>query len=719
MPAPDGSAGSHRGLLLSGAAYSVLFVLLAWPWLRLATHAAPVGHLMAPADERLVPWILAWVAHALATDPAHLMDANINHPAPKQLAGLEHFLSTQVVFAPVHAVADNAVLGASVAVLLSYPLAALAMERLLLALGCLRGAAWVGGLVFALGPLRVPASLMLVKFANLYLPLIALALTRLRERPTLPATAALTTALVMALLSSYYLALLAAVAAALWAVFELVRPSAHRGRFALLAVAATAVAGSLLVLVSLPYFARPEAARMPKMDARRAFGNFLAARAAVQSSGRFPLVLAACGVIAFLSPAPAARRTAARGLALVIAAQLLMRGPVEWVCGRQVPMPFALIEASPARFFRAPNRFAVMLGFGTALLAAAGLDAAGRRLGRAWGGFAIGAAGIALLVTRGAALSGSGFDEFRGQSDPIYAHVRAAVGADRGPLLELPVISPMAALRNPQRPGVGTDIEAMLGSTRHWLPLLTGVSPPNQPPHRELVDAAIARLPASDALDDLVSMTRVRWILLRPRGEWPAATGAVRDGLFGLPGVTSVSSLEGWELLRVERRARHPGWFAAIAAGQRPGHTVLGTPLAPLAEEAARSRVGGGLLPPRLAGGRRLHLPLQVTDLGTADWPVSVPPGAPPTYTVRLEARWRRAGTPDDAESIAARETFELLRDVPAGDTLRQEVWLTPPTEPGPYRLEIAIFQLDGARFIAPGNEPLRVQTTVVPAPAG
>ena len=28
---------------------------------------------------KVVPWILAWVAHALITDPRHVMDANINH----------------------------------------------------------------------------------------------------------------------------------------------------------------------------------------------------------------------------------------------------------------------------------------------------------------------------------------------------------------------------------------------------------------------------------------------------------------------------------------------------------------------------------------------------------------------------------------------------------------------------------------------------------------
>jgi hypothetical protein len=92
---------ARRSALRDGAAYAALFAVLALPWLRVATHAAPTGHLMNPADERLVPWILGWVAHALVVAPAHLMDANINYPARAQLAGIEHFLSTQLAFAPV------------------------------------------------------------------------------------------------------------------------------------------------------------------------------------------------------------------------------------------------------------------------------------------------------------------------------------------------------------------------------------------------------------------------------------------------------------------------------------------------------------------------------------------------------------------------------------------------------------------------------------------
>ena len=38
------------------------------------------------ADTALNAWVLAWVAHQLPIDPAHLFDANIFFPEPRTLA---------------------------------------------------------------------------------------------------------------------------------------------------------------------------------------------------------------------------------------------------------------------------------------------------------------------------------------------------------------------------------------------------------------------------------------------------------------------------------------------------------------------------------------------------------------------------------------------------------------------------------------------------------
>src|SRR5213593_3250936 len=106
--------------------YAAVFTVIAWPWLRAASHAIPVGPmLVAPAAARLKTWVLAWVAHALVTPGAHLFDANVSYPAPAQLTGTEHLLSSQLLFAPVFWATQNALLAANAVVLVSYPLPAL------------------------------------------------------------------------------------------------------------------------------------------------------------------------------------------------------------------------------------------------------------------------------------------------------------------------------------------------------------------------------------------------------------------------------------------------------------------------------------------------------------------------------------------------------------------------------------------------------------------
>jgi hypothetical protein len=350
------------------------------------------------------------------------------------------------------------------------------MQRLLLALGCAGPPAWTGGLVFALGPLRVPGSLMLAKLLNPYLPLVALALLRLRDAPTAGGAAIVGVVLLCALLSSYYLAVIVTVVSATWSLFELGRKTPGRWRFARLVVASSAVAFGAFVVVSLPYLARPEASEpATPLTVARLFAVGETLRQYLASTGRLPLALAAVGVLASVSGVRGARLAARRGLVLAIVGFLLMHESVAIVHGQIVPMPYAVVKASPARFFRLPPRFVVIFGFGTALLAAAACEIAWTRLGRVAGGVVVGAIVTAIVVSRGIHLGGPGFAEFTGASAPMYGELARLTRDDRGPLLELPVVKPIvSALQGGS--GVGTEAESMLGSTRHWLPLVA-VSP--------------------------------------------------------------------------------------------------------------------------------------------------------------------------------------------------------------------------------------------------
>jgi hypothetical protein len=103
----------------------------------------------------------------------------------------------------------------------------------------------------------------------------------------------------------------------------------------------------------------------------------------------------------------------------------------------------------------------------------------------------------------------------------------------------------------------------MLGSTRHWLPLVSGLT--GYPAaHRDLLQSVIARLPAAEAVHELVDMTHVRWLLLRPSAEWSDA--GMREELLRLPEIESWSVMagrwRGWcihtQPLRVRLRSPSP-----------------------------------------------------------------------------------------------------------------------------------------------------------------
>src|SRR6185436_4459058 len=152
--------------------YTALFACLLWPIAGSIDTALPARP--NPCDSYFITWVFSWVLHSLVTAPATMFDANINYPAPGQLTGSEHFLSTQLAFAPLWWLTHNAVLATNLVAFLSYPAAAIAMERLLHALGYRRAVAWLAGLLFALGPLRVPFNVHVVQYLNFYLPLAAL-----------------------------------------------------------------------------------------------------------------------------------------------------------------------------------------------------------------------------------------------------------------------------------------------------------------------------------------------------------------------------------------------------------------------------------------------------------------------------------------------------------------------------------------------------------------
>ena len=326
---------SARAFLLLQFAYVAVLAPFAADWIRAASRAVPSAYSSFPADERLIVWALAWVAHALRTAPLHVFDANIFYPAPRQLAGSEHFATSQVIFAPLYWITGNPVLSATVTAMLSYPLAAVAMNRLLDALGCGTAAAWAGGIVLALGPLTVPGNLHVLQYAGFYPPLVALALTRLRERPGPDRAALFGVALIAAFFSSYYMAVLAMVLVGVWGAAELVRPGPGRGAFVRSTLVVVLLASALLAAASLPYLTRAPHGR-PDLGADRV-RHVLIAKAYL--TGTMPLFALALPGVLVAALRGAAASVARRGCVVALVAAAMVLGPSWQVADLTIPLP--------------------------------------------------------------------------------------------------------------------------------------------------------------------------------------------------------------------------------------------------------------------------------------------------------------------------------------------------------------------------------------------
>src|SRR5262249_58471005 len=110
--------------------------------------------LPAGNDCLLHVWTLAWDHHALATDPADVLNANIFYPHPRTLLYSDHLLGLAVLLAPLRLFTANPVLIHNLVTVAAPALAALALYALALALTGEPAAALVGALLYGFAPLR-------------------------------------------------------------------------------------------------------------------------------------------------------------------------------------------------------------------------------------------------------------------------------------------------------------------------------------------------------------------------------------------------------------------------------------------------------------------------------------------------------------------------------------------------------------------------------------
>ncbi len=96
MTDDSGASLSRYPVLGAAAILTLLTILLTWPQcLFLGSKVA------AHNDPHFSTWRMAWVAHALRTDPPHLFDANIYYPETGTLTYSDGTLLEGILAAPL------------------------------------------------------------------------------------------------------------------------------------------------------------------------------------------------------------------------------------------------------------------------------------------------------------------------------------------------------------------------------------------------------------------------------------------------------------------------------------------------------------------------------------------------------------------------------------------------------------------------------------------
>lgn len=537
LPPPSVTAATRRRARTRDAAVALLYCLVTvwWTW---PLPALWRDHLLYPsdgelgvlarADAYLIVWILSWVAHAVH-DPLHLFDGNIFHPAPLSLAFSEHLIGYLPLFGPTYWLSRNPILALNVAAVATYPLSAFA-AYLLVRRFCGAAPAVLGGLLFAFSGARYFAPPHYHMLGMQWFPLIVLSLDAwLGTGRTVVAVAFALLVALQLLTSVYYMY---AVALLLVPVVPLIA-FRHRARLARVRrrdiVLVAAFEAAVVASVMWPYLRVRSWGLVPSYgDAGTALGLVpwvarIHVRHYLLHDGVGPVgyALGAVGLVAGGRIAGGWPRLL--GGVLAVYGVLISLGPRVWTSWGEIPSPYALLDFVPGfATIRMPARFVVLAQLGFALLAAVGAAVLLRRCsGRTRRLATLLLAALVLLPARHLPALESHREIVRDTAPPALTWL-AENGRGRA-VLELP----------PARDAAQNAQRAYL-STFHWQPIVDGYSA-YPPSHPKEIHWIAHRLPAADALHELLDLVDVGWLLVHrdrlPALARPLWNGPLPDGL--------------------------------------------------------------------------------------------------------------------------------------------------------------------------------------------
>ena len=715
----DSRTAAWTPLLLAGAAYALAIAYLSWP-LPTAAASALVDPLKLPAaggvwgraDLDLLVWILAWSAHALATQPLDLFQANIFHPAPDTLASSENLLGLAPLAAPLYWITQNPILTYNVTVLVVVWLAALCTFALVRDWTGSAAAAFLAGAAFALGPQLTGSWIRLHCSAVHFFPLVLLLAWRAARAPRPRTLLLLALVTALQLLAGIYVAFELALLLAAFTPALVVEARRH-GRSGVAPLAALAAGALALGLVAPAYLRVRAAGTLPGLSDALAHVTTTSPEPGLVLTwllDDLTLPVAALAVLGLIAgPAPLHLRLGLL-LAAVLGVALGAGTRLSLVPGTGLPSLYELLMRVVPGFagMRSSSRFVVVALLALDVLAGLGaarcIALARARFGERGRDAAVAlacAAAVLLVLLRspGAALplvkvplAGIGF--------AVHGWLRDH--GDGGPVLHVPAMN-----SSMDGGAVLATGRAMIGSTLHFLPLLNGYSG-HPPPGSHLLMTLAQRLPDRASLAALCALAPPRWVvvhsgLLRDdeSAAWRRAEsdlGLVRAATFGHDTIYDAST--------ACRRAA----AADISLATDGLHTFGGAALAPLAAQEVAGTIVAEL-PQRVTADAFTWQWVEVSNDGSRVLPglASGVSGA-----VQLQARWRDAAS---GAVVGSGEITPLAIDLTPGGVVRAQVPLATPRVPGAYVLEVGLVQLGQGwladagvdrRFLASG--PVLVQ---------
>jgi hypothetical protein len=388
---PDSITRDRKSVVLACVAALSATIVFTWP---LILGFDRLGR-TAPGDGPYAIWNVAWVAHALTTDPVHLLDANIFHPHRRTLTYSEINLVPGLVAVPGWLATKNPYVAHNIALFFGFTSSAVGAWLLARRLTGSGGAAFVAAILYAYCPYFFAHTPHIQLLMGGGIPLSMLLMYRIADSPTIRRGGVLGLALALQALACAYYGIFAGLLVGYTAIFLGLTRSRLRDPAYWISVAVAAVASVLLVLpFFLPFLElQQEGFRRQLQDSATYSANITSYLASGARAHRwllnatrdwprfvevlFPGILASVlGVLGFVALARRSREH--RPIPAHSRETLLLFGSIAglaiWASFGPAAGLYSLLYYTipPFSFLRAPSRFGPVIMLSVAMFAAFG-----------------------------------------------------------------------------------------------------------------------------------------------------------------------------------------------------------------------------------------------------------------------------------------------------------------------------------------------------------